>query len=364
MIGQRDKPLHPDWSGTRLAVRMSRPAPPTPPAIWNLMPDSNSPPSLVSGQQPVGIQAAVLALLISALWAGTPAAIKYSVETFSPVTVAALRFSLGAAFMVFWCRFEGTPLWPGPGQWGAVTLAGVLLFVQISLFNEGVAWSNATHSSLMINTFVFWVVLIEHFITRVDRLSARKGVGLILAAFGAVLVLLTDGHAEPSAAAPQGSDLASNVSSVSGDLLLLLSAVVLAVKITFIKQSLKYIEPGKLILWHDVVGVVLFGAWALALEQPVHDDIKTTALLAIAYQGLLVAGLCFAIQTMLLRRHSASRISMFAFATPLFGIVAGVALRGDALSPWLLVSAACVALGIALVNMPARERNDAAQPGR
>jgi drug/metabolite transporter (DMT)-like permease len=324
------------------------------------MPDSNSPSSRASGQQPVGIQAALLALLTSALWGGTPAAIKYSVETFSPITVAALRFALGAAFMVFWCRFERTPLRPGPGQWGAVTLAGVLLFVQISLFNVGVAWSNASHGSLMINTFVFWVVLIEHFITRVDRLSLRKGVGLFMAAFGAVLVLLTDGDTGTTAAA-ESIDLASNASSVLGDLLLLLSAVVLAVKITFIKQSLKHVEPGKLILWHDVVGVVLFGAWALALEQPIHDDVKTTALLAVAYQGVLVAGLCFAIQTMLLRRHSASRISMFAFATPLFGIVAGVALRGDAVSPWLMVSAACVALGIALVNVPARESNDAAQ---
>jgi drug/metabolite transporter (DMT)-like permease len=141
-----------------------------------------------------------------------------------------------------------------------------------------------------------------------------------------------------------------------GDLLLLLSAVVLAVKIAFITQSLKHVEPGKLILWHDIVGVVLFGAWAAAFEQPIHDDIKTSALLAVAYQGVLVAGLCFAIQTMLLRRHPASRISMFAFATPLFGIAAGVALRGDALSPWLLVSAACVAAGIALVNIPQRAR--------
>ncbi|MEQ8789112.1 MAG: DMT family transporter [Pirellulaceae bacterium] len=336
------------------------------------MPDRNSSASDAAGQQPVGVQAALLALLTAALWGGTPAAIKFAVESFSAVTVAGLRFALGAAFMVVWCRLEGTPLWPRQGQWGAVTVAGVLLFLQISLFNIGVAWSNASHGSLMINTFVFWVVLIEHFITRVDRLTPRKCVGLVVAASGAVLVLLTDGSTASEAtsaaiatAAPGDVSAAArytgNVSSLLGDLLLLISALVLAVKIVFIKRSLNHVEPAKLILWHDLVGVVLFGAYAVTFEQPIHSAITIDALLGVAYQGVLVAGLCFAIQTMLLRRHSASRISMFSFATPLFGIAAGVALRGDLLSPWLLASAACVAFGIALVNMQPRSRDAALQ---
>lgn len=305
---------------------------------------AESPPSRGAANQPVGMSAALLALLTAALWGGTPAAIRFSLESFSPVMVAALRFALGALFMVFWCRLEGSPLLPRVGQWGAVVTAGVLLFVQISLFNVGVAWSNASHGSLMINTFVFWVVVIEHFVTRGDRLSARKTVGLAIAAAGAAVVLGGDEGAAPP------RSLGGDAASLLGDLVLLLSAAVLAVKIVFVKHSLKHVEPGKLILWHDLVGVVLFGAYACVFESPIHSPVTTQALLGVAYQGVLVAGLCFAIQTLLLRRHSASRISIFAFATPLFGIAAGVALRGDAVSPWLLVSAACVAAGILLVN--------------
>ena len=74
-------------------------------------------------------------------------------------------------------------------------------------------------------------------------------------------------------------------------------------------------------------------------------------LLGLFYQGVIVAGLCFAIQAYLLRRHSASKISIYSFATPLFGVVAAWAFRGDPLSPWLFVSAACVGLGILIVNV-------------
>ena len=68
----------------------------------------------------------------------------------------------------------------------------------------------------------------------------------------------------------------------------------------------------------------------------------------------MAAGLCFAIHTTLLRTHSASQISLFAFTTPLFGVTIAVLMRGDHLSPWLLLSAACVAAGIFLANRPGR----------
>ncbi len=66
----------------------------------------------------------------------------------------------------------------------------------------------------------------------------------------------------------------------------------------------------------------------------------------------LMAGVCFALQAVLLRKYSASQISVFSFATPLVGVAMSVLLRGDQLSPWLLASGMVVACGILLVNLP------------
>ena len=285
-----------------------------------------------------------LALLTAALWGGTPVAIRYSVESFPPLAIAAWRFALGALFMVAWCRVEGTPLRLRPGQAKLVVVAGGLLFVQIMLFNQGVALSNASHGAMHINTFIFWVMAIEHFVTRVDRLTAPKLAGLFLAAIGVAVVL---GSTPADTHSPDPPTL-------SGDFLLLLSGLLLGIKVVFIKQALRHVEPGKLVFWHAVVGVVLFTAYSFAFE-PRPDAAPTTyAILGLLYQGLIVAGLCFAIHTMLLRTHSASQISLFAFSTPLFGVTIAVLMRGDYLSPWLLLSAVCVAAGIFLANRPGR----------
>ena len=74
-------------------------------------------------------------------------------------------------------------------------------------------------------------------------------------------------------------------------------------------------------------------------------------MLASVYAGLVVSGLCFAGHAWLLRRHSASSVSVFSFATPVFGVVLAVLLRGDRVSGWLVLSGALVAIGLVLLSL-------------
>ena len=124
-----------------------------------------------------------------------------------------------------------------------------------------------------------------------------------------------------------------------------------------IETPVQNIDPDTFVFWHDVIGASLMLAWAFLVEgfQPLillrTDDLQTRyAIWALLYQGLAVAGLCFAIQARLLKRHAASSIAVFSFATPLFGILFAVLLRGDPISPWLFGSGTAIALGIFLVN--------------
>ena len=149
---------------------------------------------------------------------------------------------------------------------------------------------------------------------------------------------------------PAGAAAVRDEPSLAGDLVLLASAAILGIKIVFTRHAVRKIPSSAFIFWHDVIGVLLFAAWSLAFEQVTVRGLHGATLLALLYQGLVVAGFCFAVQATLLRKHSASQISIFSTATPLFGILFGAFFRGDRLSPWLFVSGACVAVGILLVN--------------
>lgn len=301
------------------------------------------------GNQPLNLTAVMLTMLTVVLWAGTPVAVRYSTERLPPVTVAGLRFAMAALFMAGWATAHRVPVMPAPRELLKPLIGGLLLFLQIGLFTVGIHISNASHGSIFINTFVFWLVAIEHFVLHTDRLNWRRLTGLLFAATAVGLILLTTENASKSEVA--------EAPVLKGDLMLLLSALILAVKILYTKSAVRTLHPDQFIMWHAVFGTVLFAIWSLAIEgfdpaelTDLSDPALQRALWGVAYQGVMVAGLCFAIQARLLKKHSASRISVFSFATPLFGILFAVLLRGDPVSPWLYVAGVAVAGGIYLVN--------------
>ena len=310
-----------------------------PSVTWNLM---------MNRSQPLDARAVLLTLLTVVLWAATPVAIRYSTDLLRPMTVAGLRFFLAAVFMFGWVTAHGTSLRISASEWKLLVTGGVLLFFQIGTFTAGVYLSNASHGSIFVNTFVFWIIAIEQYVTRTHQLTRLRLTGLLMAALGVSLVLFPE----------SGQDTKQlEQASIDGDLLLLISALILAIKLTYTKHVVQNIDPDTFVFWHDVIGASLMLAWAFLVEgfQPLillrTDDLQTRyAIWALLYQGLAVAGLCFAIQARLLKRHAASSIAVFSFATPLFGILFAVLLRGDPISPWLFGSGTAIALGIFLVN--------------
>lgn len=279
-------------------------------------------------------------MLTVVLWGANPVAVRYSLERLPPITVSGYRFLLATLVMGVWCLAARSPLGLRRGQIVPMLICAVLLYLQIATFTIGVDWSNASHSSLIINNFVLGVVALEHFVTRAHRLSPRRGLGVAIAAAGVPLVFL----------AASGESADGEAPSVRGDLVLLASAALLAVKVVYTKRAVRRVPAATLIFWHNVVGTLMFFATAAAVEEVKPGPWGWSATLGIAYQGLLVAGLCFGIQAWLLTRHSSTQVSIFNFATPLVGVAAAVALRGDDLTVWLLVAGVMVATGIWLVS--------------
>lgn len=296
--------------------------------------------STVPAHRSLSATSAGLTLLTVALWGGNPVATRFSVDALPPVTVSGLRFLMATGVMLVWCLVERVSFRVTRPQIAPIMIAGTMLFLQIATFTIGAAWTSSSHTSLLVNTFVFWVVGIEHFVTRTHQLTTTRTMGLLLAAAGAA-ALLWDAPGKSAQADPP---------SLIGDAIMLFSALLLGLKFIYTKRVLTVIGPTELIFWHDIVAVAQFAVAASLLERPDFSQVAWPAWLGLMYQGLLVGGVCFALQAHLLRRHSASQIAVFSFLTPLFGIVLGMLFRGDQLSSGLVLSGLTVAAGIYLVN--------------
>jgi drug/metabolite transporter (DMT)-like permease len=299
--------------------------------------------SLPRGAAPLTVTAIVLSLVSTILWGGVSVASLVASDRLPPMALATLRFALATLFMWAWCRIEGTSISVRRGQWKPIWIMGGYLALQIGTFQIGTAWSTTSHSTLLVNTYVFWVAFIETWILKTFRMTPRQTFGLFVAAAGVVLLIATDRTAGASA---------QDQPTLTGDLVLAFSALIFGLMTIQTKPALQVIDAAPLIFWRNLVATAMMGAVSLGTENVAATVWDTRTVVAVLYAGLVVSGFCFTLQVWLLRRFSASQISVFSFATPISGVAFGVLIRNDTLSPWLLISGACVALGIALVNAP------------
>ena len=331
-----------------MAAVDDRPAP-SPPAASQPAPNTAPVPpagrsaheAAVAARRPIDATGVALAMTLSFVWGGTALAIRYAADTLPPVFIAGVRFGLGLVFMVPWCLLTRQRIRLEPGQWRWPLAMGFLLFIQISLFNWGIALSNASHGALLINTFVFWVAIFEHFATGNDRLTVQKSLGLLLAGVGVALVLVFD------------KGVGFSRTMLRGDLVLVASAVFLGGKMVLMQRATESVPSARLVLWHNLFGTVFFFSFAGLFERHLvaPADFTPEVVWSLAYMGFAVAGFCYAIQTMLLTRHPANSIAVYMFLSPVFGVLMAWLIRGEQLSGWFFAAAGLVALGIALVTI-------------
>ncbi|GGC46265.1 hypothetical protein GCM10011504_25870 [Siccirubricoccus deserti] len=189
----------------------------------------------------------------------------------------------------------------------------------------------------------FFVALGAHWLIPEDRLTRAKAGGLLVA-FTGLLLAFAEGLQ-----APAGPD------ALAGDALCLFGGAMWGATTVLVKASrLRRAPPQSMLLYQLGVSAPL-----LLLASPLLGEawrIEPTPLVlgAFLYQALGIAGISYAAWFWLVSRHSASRLAAFSVLTPIFGVLAGAVIMGDALGPLFGVAVLLVAAGLWLVNRPAR----------
>jgi len=281
--------------------------------------------------------AGCLASLTAILWGGNNIAIKFALMGFPPFALAAIRFVLGAAFILIWVYVSRVPLRMESGERQGLFLLAFLFTVQIYLMNAGIHHTLAGRSTIFISTHPFFIALFAHILLPGDRLSPLKIVGMTLSFLGVILIFAE-------------SLVMGDYQYLLGDLMVLISGLLLGLRIVYTKRLTQGIHPGKLLLWQAALSIPAFLLLSLIFEGDYSYQLNTEVVLGILYQGLVIAGFGFMIHTILLQRYVASKLGVFHFATPLFGVVFSNILLGEAISIGLIGSMILVAVGITIVN--------------
>jgi drug/metabolite transporter (DMT)-like permease len=292
----------------------------------------------VDERKPLDGQAFSLMVVLTALWGFQQVAIKLTAPDVSLVMQAALRTVLAAVLLLAWARWRGIALFSRDGTLAAGIGAGLLFGGEFVFIYGGLAHTAASRMVVFIYLAPIVTALGLHWRVPGERLARAQWVGVLLA-FAGVALAFGDGF------------LAARGATLLGDFFGVVAAVLWGATTVLIRATrLSRASAAKTLFYQLAVSAPLLLAASLAMGEKGVVQLTPFALASIAYQGAIVAFASYLAWFWLLTRYLTARLAVFSFMTPLFGVLAGVAVLGEPLTPVFAGAALLVGAGIVLVN--------------
>ena len=286
-------------------------------------------------RKPLDVTAYSMMVLLTALWGFQQVTIKVIAGDVSLIAQAAIRSIVATALVLAWARLRGIPLFERDGTLKAGLLAGVLFAVEFVFIYGGLAYTNASRMVVFIYLTPVLTALGLHFVIPSERLHPGQWLGVLVAFGGVALAFFNSGK----------NTLLGDLCGIAAAFLW--SATTVLIRATRLAQA----SATKTLFYQLGMSAALLPIFSFLLKEPGITSLTPLALASLAYQGVLVAFASYLAWFWLLGRYLAARLSVFSFLAPMFGVVFGVWLLGEPLSPQFAVAAGLVALGIVLVNL-------------
>lgn len=261
------------------------------------------------------------------------------VDTASQILFAGYRFTLaGILTIVIGSLLERKILLPGKKSAGMILRLSMLqTVIQYLFFYIGLANTTGVKASIVGGTNVFVAILVASLVFCQEKLTLKKTAGCLMGFCGVVIVNLN------------GIDMQLNV---KGEGFIFISAIAYAFSSVFLKRYSRKENPVLLSGWQFFTGGILMSICGAAMGGKV-EGFTTASSVMLLYMALISA-VAYSLWGILLKYNPVSRVAVFGFMNPVFGVVFSALLLGETGQAGYSSIAALVLVcaGIWMVNRP------------
>lgn len=272
----------------------------------------------------------LLAISVAVIWGMGFIVAKAAMAHFSPILLMALRFTLTAFCLVWFFR-------PPPGLFKQLFWISLIsAALQYSLTFNGVRGIDASTAALLVQLEVPFGLLLAWLVLG-DRISLKQGCGIAIAFAGAVLII-----GEPR---------------LSGNLIY--AFLVIGGAFTWAVGQIMIKQLGNLGGFRLISGIALFAAPQLYIASFIleNDQIKQIetasagAWAAVAYLGLIMTALAYAMWYRLLGQYSVNQVMPFLLLLPVTSVFGGIFFLGESLTVKIALGGCLAIVGVALITI-------------
>jgi drug/metabolite transporter (DMT)-like permease len=284
------------------------------------------------------LKAVVILIVLTLFWGFNHPAIKISNQGISPIFASTLRSVIASICGLIYCLrkeekvfHEGVMLFHG-------VMVGLLFGAEFACIYFGLLYTDAARSVLFVYLSPFVVAIGAHFFLKGDRLTFLKILGLLLAFTGIFVVF-------------GGRPKTAKAAMYFGDILQMTAAVLWGATTLYIKKFMaEKVQPINTFLYQLFFSIPILLIVSILLEPKWIYKVDPYVVGSLFYQSVIIAFITYFVWFKLIHKYSVSRLSVFTFFTPIFGVLFGVFLLHEELTVSIMIGLPLVSAGIFLVN--------------
>ncbi len=294
-------------------------------------------------KQSVVVLAAVVCCL---LWGSAFPCIKLGYQLFdipsgdssSQILFAGIRFTLAGILVILaGSAMQGKLLKPSKSAIPKVLkLCMFQTVLQYIFFYIGLAHITGVKGSIVNAVNVFFTILVSCLLFRLEKLDKQKMIGCMIGFAGVIIVNL-------------GGEFDMSFTML-GDGFLMISALAYALSSVLIKIYGKDENPVMLSGYQFAAGGLIMIIAGLVMGGRL-SAVTLQGILLLFYMAFISAG-AYTLWSLLLKHNPVSKVAVFGFCTPIFGVILSAVILGESTSFQLKTIAALVfvCIGIIIVN--------------
>ncbi|MEB6667134.1 DMT family transporter [Acinetobacter vivianii] len=282
-----------------------------------------------------------LMIVLCMIWGLQQVILKMAAPDISPLMQIALRSGLAAVLLLPLLYLDKASQLFNRQNLKAGALVAFLFSLEFFLLAQALQWTSASHAVVLLYTAPIFVALGLHWKLPSERLSVLQWGGIAIAFLGIVVTFMR---------ANQGATQLEQ-QMLWGDLLALAASIAWAATTITVRLSSLAQAAVTQTLFYQLAGsfVLLFGLAIFLGQAKIH--FTPLVIGSLAFHTLIVSFASFLAWFWLLRNYLASRLGVFSFLTPLFGMAFGVWLLGEKIELNFVIGSALVLLGIVVVSL-------------
>ena len=280
----------------------------------------------------------VLAAVASSALGGTSVgATRFVMPLTDPVTLGVLRFGFGCCFLLplaLWQRSR----WPLRRDWPAVAGLGLLFFALFPvLFNGSLAYTSAARGALALSTLPLITMLVAAWL-KVEPLTMRKGIGVLIAMLGVASALLSSLETAPAHA-------------WRGDLLMVGAALCMGTYSVLSRPIIDRSSPLGFTIVAMAAGTVVMAllSWSSGGFHSM-SRFGSAQWMAVAYLGVFGSALTFFLWALALAHTTPTRVAVSVTVNPVTASIVGAVFLHEPIRRNALIGLAAVLAGIGIAT--------------